>query len=60
MKGFIKRLAGWILLVSTWWIFLIQLLSWISRDKPIAFIDKYMEWVLIDLMGDYDYEQRND
>lgn len=50
MKGFVKRLAASILMLTTWWIIIIQYIVWLFRGKGLSAIDKYMNWLVIDLM----------
>ena len=50
MKGFIKRLIGLILMLTTWWVLIIQFIAWVFRGRELAIIDKYMGWIVFDLM----------
>lgn len=46
MKGFLKRLTGILLLITTApIIFIAQPISWLICGKTIPLVDKYMDWV---------------
>lgn len=46
MKGFLKRLAGVLLLIATApIIFIGQPISWLISGKTSSFLNKYMNWI---------------